>query len=454
MGANFCYSFSGFGGWGAWLEQGKERARFGCAIRRRILDSLGRYKKGGEEIARERWRRGAQPARNAMSWRFAVDAVLFVAAIPFVYYLLAIYSTLRFFGDAAKPAASDGEFTPAVSNLKPVKGLDPEAYENFASFCRQDYPEYELLFCVDADDPAVPVLEQLRRDFPECKIRLLFGAGRVAPNDKVARLSRLVEEARHEVLVINDSDVRVAPDYFRTVVGPLRDAKVGGVTCLYVAARDANLTQSLQSIGMLCDFYPGIFVARELDGIKFALGPTIVTTRARLASFGGYRRIENGPADDLLIGRLIAEQGCEMVLLPYAVETVPDFGSLRDLGVKRARWMTVMRHMRPWGHLGLVFTQGLPWAAIAVAARPEAATAIGYFGGYLAVRVALTWLIGGWGLKQRGLWKKMPLIVVWDAFALVIWLGSFARRTIRWRGVDYRIRDGKFVSATPRRAAK
>jgi ceramide glucosyltransferase len=199
---------------------------------------------------------------------------------------------------------------------------------------------------------------------------------------------------------------------------------------------------------MISDFYPGILVARQLDGIKFALGQTIVTTRTRLEGFGGYEAIENKPADDLLVGRLIAEQGYEVELLPYAVETVPDYDSLRDLFVKRLRWMTVMRHMRPWGHLGLVFTQGLPWS-IAVAATQSPAVGLAYLGTYAGFRLLTTWLIGVWGLKQAGLWKKMPLIVVWDATAFVIWLLTFGRRSIRWRNVDYRIRDGMLVPAVP-----
>ena len=329
--------------------------------------------------------------------------------------------------------------------MKPVRGLDPEAYENFASYCRQDYPDYELIFCVgDENDAAVPVLQKLMRDFPERQIRILYGSGRTAINDKVAKLVRMVKEARNEVLVINDSDVRVEPNYLRTVVAPLRDPKVGGVTCLYVSTQDKTFTQHLQSIGMICDFYPGIVVARQLDGIKFALGQTIVTTRAHLAGFGGYEAIENRPADDLLVGRLIAEQGLEVELLPYAVQTVPDYDSMKALFIKRLRWMTVMRHMRPWGHLGLAFTQGLPWC-LAVALTHPAAIGLGYVGAYVAFRVVITWLVGVWGLQQKGLWKVMPLIIVWDATAFVIWLLTFGRKSIRWRNVDYRIREGMLV---------
>jgi ceramide glucosyltransferase len=326
-----------------------------------------------------------------------------------------------------------------------VRGLDPDAYENFASFCRQDYPEYEILFCVDRNDEAVPVLEKLVRDFPDCSIRILYGSGRDAINDKVARLARLADEARYETVVISDSDVRVAPDYLRTVVAPLADPAVGAVTCFYSHSHETGLAEHLQTVGMVSDFYAGILTARQLDGVKFALGPTIATTRTRLAGFGGYEAIENQPGDDLLVGRLIAEQGYRVELLAYSVEAVADYNSLADLVHKRMRWIVVMRHMRPWGHLGLVFTQGLFWSLVAIIAHPTAAVACAYLGVYAVLRATMTCMIGSWGLKQKGLGKQLPLIPVWDALALCIWLASFARKTVRWRGANYYIRDGVLV---------
>jgi ceramide glucosyltransferase len=372
-----------------------------------------------------------------------------VAAIPFIYYLLALYSSWQFFRRAqiSIPAC---DFTPPVSNLKPIRGLDTEAYENFASYCKQDYPDYELLFGIgDGDEAVLEVIEKLKREFPQQRIRVVHVSGHTAPNDKVVKLARLVDEAQNEVLVINDSDVRVRPNYLRSVVAPLRDPKVGAVTCLYVSTHEHTFIQKLQSIGMICDFYPGILVARQLDGVKFAFGQTIVTTRKHLAGFGGYSAIENRPADDLLVGRLVAEQGFEVELLPYAVETVADFRSLREFFFKRLRWMTVMRHMRPWGHLGLIFTQGLAWSVAAVAIRPTPPVALFYLGGYLCVRTLMTWLIGVWGLKQEGIWKKMLLVPAWDAWALLIWLLSFGRNSIRWRDIDYRIRGGVLVPEAP-----
>jgi ceramide glucosyltransferase len=367
-----------------------------------------------------------------------------VAAIPFIYYGIALFSCWRFF---RRPRRTDAAgFTPPVSNLKPIRGLDPDAYENFASFCRQDYPEYELLFCVgDREDPALPLIDKLKREFPERRIRVLFGSGRDASNDKVAKLARLVSEAEYEHVVISDSDVRVRPDYLRNVVAPLADPQIGAVTCFYLSTDERSFADRLQSVGMMSDFYAGIVVAWQLDGVKFALGPTIATTRERLAAFGGYESIENRPADDLLVGRLIAHQGYEVELSRYTVGTVADYKSIRELMQKRLRWIVVMRHMRPWGHFGLIFTHGLPWALAAVAVHPTLTVAGIYLGGYFAMRCAITAMIAVWGLKQRSYGRKMGLIPLWDAVAFVIWLASFARRSIRWRGSDYYIRGGTLV---------
>lgn len=372
-----------------------------------------------------------------------------VATVPFVYYLIALFSAWQFFRRREPSVAPDPSFTPPVSILKPIRGLDPDAYENFATFCKQDYPDYELLFCVGADENLViPVLQKLTADFPERRIRVLFGSGRRGSNDKVVKLARLVSEAQHEVVVINDSDVRVRPDYLRTIVAPLANSKVGAVTCFYVPTEEKTLAESLQTIGMASDFYAGILVARQLDGVKFALGPSIATTRKRLAGFGGYEAIENRPADDLLVGRFIADQGYEVELLPYTISTVADYGSMRDLLHKRLRWIVVMRHLRPWGHLGLLLTQGLPWSLLAVAIAPTAGVAFGYLGVYLLLRFAMTWMIGIWGLKHKSLWNKLWLIPVWDAVAFLIWMTSFARNSIRWRDGEYYIRDGRLVPVT------
>jgi ceramide glucosyltransferase len=289
------------------------------------------------------------------------------------------------------------------------------------------------------------VIEKLQKDFPDREIRVLYGSRRSGVNDKVAKLARLVSEAKYEHLVINDSDVRVEPDYFRTVIAPLQSADVGAVTCLYAPIEQHGFIDRLQNIGMTSDFFAGIITAWQLDGVKFALGTTIATTRGNLREFGGYESLENRPADDLLVGRLIAEKGHEVELLPYFVLTVSDYASPRQLFFKRLRWIVVMRHLRPGGHFGLLFTHGLIWSLLAFALHPTLITAAIYLGLYAVLRSAMTLVIGAWGLQQRRLWLTLPLIPLWDAIAFAIWLISFTQTTIRWRDGHYYIRDGQLV---------
>lgn len=379
------------------------------------------------------------------------DFVLFIAAIPFFYYLLALYSTWRFFTVSRSKLSKNTDFLPPVSCLKPIKGLDEDAYENYASFCNQDYPQYEIVFCVDPDDPALPVLEKLKRDFPDCDIRFLFGSGRQAINDKVGRLTRLTTEAKYDMFVITDGDVRVRPDYLRTVMSPFRDPKVGAATCLYVSTQETNLVQELQTIGMISDFFAPVMIAWNFNDLNVTFGQSIITTRKAVTAYGGYPVIEDRPADDVYAGRLVAEQGFTVELLPYIVQSVADFKTMKDLLYKRTRWMTVQRLMRPWGHLGLIFTWGLAWALLAIAIHPTIPIAIAYLGAYALFRIAITWMIGVWGMKQKGIWSKMALIPLWDAMAFGMWIASFGRRTIRWRGVNYFLRGGRLVPvARPR----
>src|SRR2546430_7105061 len=225
-------------------------------------------------------------AHSAM-WR---DAVLLLALAPLGYYVLATVAALRFFGRAR--ARQLPNFTPAVSVLKPVLGLDFGSYENFASCCRQDYPDYEILFAVNDDgDPAVPMIRQIIAEFPERKIRLLVGAEQLGANRKVNKLARLAREAQNEVLVLTDGDVRVGPYFLHEVVAPLANCETGAVTCFYRGIAERNLGAEIEAVGASSDFFAGVLMASWTEGITFALGASIATTKEWLGTIGGVQAI-------------------------------------------------------------------------------------------------------------------------------------------------------------------
>ena len=220
-------------------------------------------------------------------WR---DAVLLLAAAPLAYYVAATLAAWRFF----RRERTNGlrHYTPPVSLLKPVRGVDFASYENYASFCLQAYPDYEILFAVnDALDPAVPLIHGLIATFPERQIRLLIGAENLGANRKVNKLARLSREALHEILVLTDGDVRVGPNYLREVVAPFVDQSTGAVTSFYRGIAEKNLGAELEAIGASSDFFAGVLMAEWTEGMNFALGASIVTTKRWLSKIGGFESI-------------------------------------------------------------------------------------------------------------------------------------------------------------------
>lgn len=371
--------------------------------------------------------------------------LLLLALAPFAYYLLAITAALRFFRN--RPPVTKN-FAPPVSVLKPVRGLDRDAYENYASFCRQEYPEFEIIFGVtEAEDPAVPVIQKLIRDLPQCKIRLLVGAEPLGTGDKVNKLCRMVREAKHEILIISDSDIRVAPGYLYAVAAPFSDPKVGAVTCLYRGLTDGSLVSEMEALGNTSDFDAGVLSAWQLGGVDFALGATMATTKARLAEIGGFEALVDHFSDDYELGHRLAALGYRVEVTTFPVFTVFPVQTLAQCFGHQVRWTLTMKHSQPWGHFSLIFTHGLPWMILAVCIAPSWGIAVFYLAGYVLLRGLMAWTVGVWGVGDPILRKKMYLVPVRDAFAFVVWLTSFFKRRIEWRGAQYYIIDKRLVPA-------
>lgn len=382
-------------------------------------------------------------------WR---EVLLLAAAAPFVYYILATLAAFRFFGrnQAQTPAA----YTPPASLLKPIRGVDFASYENFTSFCKLDYPEYEILFAVnDETDPALPLLRKIMAELPQRRIRLFTDAKDLGANRKVNKLAMLAREAQYDVLVLTDGDVRVANDYLREVVAPLREKKVGAVTSLYRAIAEDNLGAKLEAIGAASDFFAGVLMARWKEGIRFALGASIVTTKDWVRKIGGFEAIVDTLADDYELGLRIADAGGEIVLLREPVWTMYPAQTLRGFWDHQLRWARTVRLCRPLSYLGLLFSQGLPWTVLAVLLAPKAWIAGVYVAAYLALRFAMAWTVGVWGAKDEVLRQNLWLVPIRDAIYFVVWLGSFRSNRIRWGPEEYAIRNGRMVPARRRQQA-
>lgn len=385
-----------------------------------------------------------------MAWTVARDALLLLALASFAYYVVAIFAALRFF-HRRDAAAVPADFMPPISILKPIYGLDRDTYQNYASLCAQDYPDYEILFCVsDELDPAIPVIAKLASDFPQRRINLLIGSEPLGVSDKVNKLCRMVHEARHEILAVSDSDVRVEPEYLRAIAAPFRDPAVGAATCLYRGITDGSLAANLEAIGNSTDFTAGVLVAWLFAPMNFTLGATMATTKKCLAEIGGFESLVDHFSDDYELGNRIAARGHRVELSTFPVAIVYPQQTLADAFRHQLRWNVSIRFSRPAGHLGLIFTQALPLALLAAIVAPSAAWAISLLVSYLLLRGISAWVVGVYGMRDAGVRRHMELLPLRDAFAFIVWVASFFPQRIHWRGREFYVRDKRLVSAETR----
>jgi ceramide glucosyltransferase len=389
-------------------------------------------------------------------WR---AALLLLAASPMAYYITATIAAWRFF--RRERPSSDGhsdavplhnrkvpDYTPPVSILKPVHGVDFGSYENFSSFCRQDYPDYEILFAVnDEADPAVPLIRRLMAEFPQRRIRFFAGAEQIGTNRKINNLIRLAREAHYEVLVLTDGDVRVSASYLREVVAPFAEIGTGAVTSFYRAIAEKNLGAELEAIGASSDFFAGVLVAEWKEGMTFALGASIATSKYWLGKIGGFEAIANMQADDYELGHRIAKAGGRVLLSRESVWTMYPAQSARSFWDHQVRWARTLRICRPLSYVGLIFTHGLPWAVLAALIAPAKWMATAYLLAYLVLRLGMAWVVGIWGIRDDVLRRKLWLVPLRDAIHFVVWIASFASNRITWGGDEFTLQKGQMVPA-------
>jgi ceramide glucosyltransferase len=367
----------------------------------------------------------------------ALAAILLVSLLAAtIYSLLSIVAAWRYLS-VHRPRLSPAE---PVSILKPLSGLDLDLESNLRTFFKQDYPAFEILFAVrDANDPASAVVQRLQQEHPQVSSRLLVTGEPPYPNAKVYSLDHMLAAAANDLAVMSDSDIRVTPDFLRTVAAEFQDSNIGIATCPYRAVPGVGIWSRLEATGMNTDFWASALVARMIEGMRFAVGPTIVARRRVLESIGGFNRLKDYLAEDFVMGKFASEAGHGVILSSYVVEHHIGSSTFRQNLAHRLRWARSTRRSRPLGYAGQLFTMPLPLALLACLAAPSWWPVLPLAG---AVRFLAAYTVSAKVLRSK---INRLLLPVEDLIGFFFWIGGFFGNTISWRGRRYQIfPDGRF----------
>ncbi len=358
------------------------------------------------------------------------------------YYMVCIFVARRFI---SRPPVTRSAPLPPASIMIPLYGKDFEAYENYVSFCRQNYPDYQIIFGVQSEqDSSIPVVRKLVAGFPATDIALVIDAGVIGENPKVNNLNNMLKVAKHEVIVLVDSDIRVTADYLATVVSELADERVGLVTCLYRAGRAPNLAAKLEAVGITGEFAPGVLAAWSLEGLSFALGATIATTKEHLQAIGGFEAIADYLADDFMLGKLVSEAGYEVRLSSHVVEIVLPPMTLRSMMKHQVRWARGIRACRPWGYFGSLVTHGTMLAMLLACVSRGSALGLSILVMTLFTHLAMTYMVAIQTLGDNLLRQHLWLVPLRDLLGFLFWCLGQMGKTVEWRGRTFKlVEDGK-----------
>lgn len=354
-----------------------------------------------------------------------------------MYSLLSVIAAARFLA-VPKPAVSDKR--EPISVLKPLAGLDDGLEENLRSFFGQTYPDFELIFAVrEPSDPCIPLVERLRSEFSAIPSRLIVTGEPPYPHAKVYSLSKMMEQARHDLVVMSDSDIRVTPDFLARVGAEFADGGTALATCPYRAI-GGSFWSKVEAVGMNTTFWQGVLTARMLDGMKFAVGPTIVARKKAIDSIGGMPRLKDYIAEDFELGKIMAETGARVILSSYVIEHRIGSEGLAQNIHHRIRWGRTSRRSRPAGYVGQLFTYPLPLALLLYAIDPR-------WWPFVLITVAIRYA-SAWMTSQvvLGAPVNIVLLPLEDILGFLFWLLGFFGDTITWRGRTYRLdREGRAV---------
>lgn len=379
---------------------------------------------------------------------FVLGVGLFGMVTSTIYTALALLAVRRF--TRLRHDDSQAVFDPPVSLLKPLHGAEPDLEAHLATFFQQNYPDYEILFCArQLDDAGLVAARRVAARFPNVPVQFLSSGEPTAPNAKILSLERMAEAAQHDLLIISDSDVRVDSNYVREVVAPFSDSKVGAVTCLYrgVAAQ-GGLWSRIEAAAMSVEMSAGVLVADMMEGMKFALGPTMAIRRSCLQEIGGFLPMGDYCADDFLLGNWVAERGHTVVLSQHVIDHVVLHADFWPSMQHQARWMKSTRFSRPKGHFGTALTFSVPFALLTATAlcglQPHhwLLLAVGALLWSIATRMLLAFAVSHSVVREKSAWPTVLLYPVRDLLGMAFWAASYCSRKVLWRNEIYLLETG------------
>lgn len=358
-----------------------------------------------------------------------------------VYSFLSVIAAYKYV--AIRPPALAA--TEPISILKPLAGLDLDLESNLRTFFEQKYLAFEILFAVRrAEDPAVAVVEKLKREYPQVPARLIVTGEPPYPNAKVYSLDHMLSAAAHDLVVMSDSDIRVDANLLLTIAAEFQDPKLGVATCPYRAVPGSSFWSRLEATGMNTDFWGSALVARMIEGMRFAVGPTIAARRQVLRDIGGFDRLKDYLAEDFVMGKFAAEAGHGVILSSYVIEHHIGSATLAENIAHRLRWTRSTRRSRPAGYVGQLFTMPLPLALLVFAAAPTWWPAVPVT---FAIRAFAAYIVARGVLRTTINWLLLPIE---DVTNFLFWIAGFFGNTIAWRGHHYQLfADGKFAPIAP-----
>lgn len=367
----------------------------------------------------------------------------FIVILPsLAYSLISLWCALKYFRKDEHLASHPSP--PGVSILKPVKGMDEDSYDNFASFCCQQYSgELQLVFAAASpDDAVIPVIRQLIDDFTNHDISLVINPALHGPNYKVSNLINAFPQAKHDIIIVSDSDISVEPNYLQSVIAHFSDPQVGLVTSLYRTSDVHGIATALEALGFTAEMIPNVLVARQLEGLSFALGASMAVRREALAAIGGFEILAGYLADDYQLGNKIHRAGWRIALDACFVESVIKPESLMAVLSRQLRWARTMRASRPGGYLASGITLPFPAALLATLLAPSPAIGIAAVALLYGVRLSVCTILSRRFVRDNLFPRWLWLLPLRDMLAFFTWALSFLGNRVEWRGSRFVLKPG------------